>query len=62
MPKKIFDCKNYGDIPYKEKYSFCLDCNRTTLQQLAYYKGDKKQKIKSCTVCGKAYFLSEVIK
>ena len=55
MSRKVFDCNNYGDISIKEVVLYCLDCEDYTHQQLAYYKGDKDDKIKFCMQCGKSY-------
>ena len=55
ISRKVFDCNNYGDISVKEVKLYCLDCEDYTTQQLAYYKGDKDDKIKFCMQCGKSY-------
>ena len=55
IPRKTYDCNNYGDISVKEVTLYCLDCKDYTIQQLAYYKGNKNDKVQFCMQCGKTY-------
>lgn len=55
MVKGKFDCRNYGDEPIREELLYCIDCEEETVQQLAYYNGNKDDKVKFCTRCGKTY-------